>query len=231
MTREEFIEKIKNEFLGINLVDVEKKIIIYSQLLNEFNKNMNLTRLDNKTLIYKNYFYESVTPYRSFDFFKINSLLDIGSGSGIPGVVLKILYPHIHLTIVEANNKKCLFLNKLIKELSLDNIDIFNIRAEDYAHKNLERFDFITCRAVAQLKILLELATPMCKINGLMVFPKSKNYLHELKEAQKIIKLLKCDKYEVLSYDDFDKIIKVFVFYKDKRCDLKYPRSWQEIIK
>lgn len=231
MTKEQFLINIKNEFKNIDISDIEIKIEKYQQILNEYNNKFNLTRLNDDAIIFQEYFYDSIIPYKEIDFSTVNNLLDIGSGSGIPGFLIKIFYPSLNLYIVESNNKKCEFLKILANKLSFDNVFIINERAETYAHKNINKFDLITCRAVAELKILIELATPMCKLNGLMVFPKSLNYLNELENAKWIIDEFNLPKYTLSHINSNNKDFYTLFFVKEKDVDKKYPRQWKEIIK
>jgi 16S rRNA (guanine527-N7)-methyltransferase len=164
MNKHEFEVEIKKIFKNINdnffsLVDE------YKLFLQEYNKKVNLTRLDTEEKIYKDYFYESVIPYKDLDFLKINSVLDIGSGSGIPGVVIKLLYPHIKLTIIESNNKKIAFLKELTKKLNIT-ITLYADRAENIARQHNEQFDLVTSRAVAVLPAILEISIRYVKIGG-----------------------------------------------------------------
>jgi 16S rRNA (guanine527-N7)-methyltransferase len=137
----------------------------YKNFVREYNEKVNLTRLDDDAKIYGDYFYESVIPYADVDFKSVHTLLDIGSGSGIPGVVLKLLFPHIRLTIIESNNKKITFLKALIDKLGVE-ADIIYKRAEIMASNEYEKFDLVTSRAVATLNILIEISLAYVKIGG-----------------------------------------------------------------
>lgn len=230
MNKQEFLDLIKKEFLNIDIEYIEKKIDKYIIVLDNFNKKFNLTRLNKEETIFQEYFYNSIIPYKNIDFTNIKKILDIGSGSGIPGFVIKIFFPHIELHIVESNSKKCLFLNELKNKLLLDCVFINNERAEKYAHKNIESFDLITCRAVAELKVILELGFPMAKINGLLVFPKSLNYLTELDNAKYIMSKLDAKNYRIETITINDKTLNTFIFLKEKKVNSIYPRNWKEII-
>jgi 16S rRNA (guanine527-N7)-methyltransferase len=185
MNKLEFAESLNKTFKNIpnNFFDQIDK---YKIFLQKYNQKMNLTRLDSESKIYGDYFYESIIPYKDFDFSKINLLLDIGSGSGIPGVVLKLLYPHIELTIIEANNKKCVFLKELCNHLGIKTV-ILNQRAEKIEKHQREQFDCVTSRAVASLSIMIEISLPYLKVDGLLIEPKSKKMYDEMPSAEKII--------------------------------------------
>lgn len=231
MTKELFLNKLKNDFKNIDIDYVSKKIDIYENLLSEYNEKFNLTRLNKKDIIYDQYFYQSIFVYKNVNFQKNIKVLDIGSGSGIPGVVLKILFPNIKLTIIESIKKKCLFLKTLTTALDYSDVEIINDRAEIYGLKNREIFDIVTCRAVAELKIILELSFPLTKINGTMIFPKSLNYLSELENSQDF--LSKIGKYEMKVINEIyqDKQFNTLFFYKHEQTSKIFPRQWKDIIK
>ncbi|KFB07743.1 16S rRNA (guanine(527)-N(7))-methyltransferase RsmG [Malacoplasma iowae] len=231
MTKELFLNKLKNDFKNIDIDYVSKKIDIYENLLSEYNEKFNLTRLNKKDIIYDQYFYQSIFVYKNVNFQKNIKVLDIGSGSGIPGVVLKILFPNIKLTIIEPIKKKCLFLKTLTTALDYSDVEIINDRAEIYGLKNREIFDIVTCRAVAELKIILELSFPLTKINGTMIFPKSLNYLSELENSQDF--LSKIGKYEMKVINEIyqDKQFNTLFFYKHEQTSKIFPRQWKDIIK
>ena len=231
MTKELFLEKLKNDFKNIDIEYVSSKIDIYENLLSEYNDKFNLTRLNKKDIIYDQYFYQSIFVYKDIDFEDDIKVLDIGSGSGIPGVVLKILFPNIKLTIIEPIKKKCLFLEELTKALGYNDVVIINDRAEVFGINNKEIFDIVTCRAVAELKIILELSFPLTKVNGLMIFPKSLNYLVELENSQDF--LSKVGKFQMKVNNEVyqGKQFNTLFFYKLEKTSKIFPRPWKDIIK
>ncbi|WP_412032038.1 16S rRNA (guanine(527)-N(7))-methyltransferase RsmG [Malacoplasma muris] len=231
MNRNEFIKKIKEEFNIKNEKYIMEKIDKYIVLLNEYNKKFNLTRLNKDDIIFSQYFYESIIPYIGFDFSKIKELLDIGSGSGIPGIVLKIIFNDINLTIIESNRKKCEFLQILTNELNLENVKIIYDRVENCSKIFTESFDLITCRAVASLKILIEICFPLSKIGATLIFPKSINYLDELNDAQTIIKNVFAQNYKIKKFVYNNKEFNTFFFTKTNKTPTLYPRQWKDIIK
>ncbi len=207
------------------------KIEIYKKFLTEENKKMNLTRLDNDK-IYSHYFYESIVPYKDVNFTNIKNLLDIGSGSGIPGVILKLLFSNIHVDLMESSTKKVNFLSQLISKLNLSNIDVLNQRAEEIKEYQREKYDLVTSRAVSNLKILLEISTPYAKVNGLIVEPKSQKADSEFNLAQQIIKKINLklvDENKFSSVNNFYHC--VFIFKKIAKTANCFPRSWKQIIK
>lgn len=161
MTEQEFIEEIKK--LGItptknNLQKLEK----FYQLLIEWNKKINLTRITNKEEVYLKHFYDSLTIVKEVDLTKVNTLCDVGTGAGFPGIVLKIFYPNLKITLIDSLLKRVKYLNEIIKELDLKDIVAIHTRGEDYH----ETFDIVTARAVANIEKLLKYTMHLVKTNG-----------------------------------------------------------------
>jgi len=152
MTEDEFIEELNK--LKIN--PTEKQILDlkkYYSLLIEWNNKINLTRIIDKEEVYLKHFYDSLTIVKVVNLEKIETLLDFGTGAGFPGMVLKIIYPHLKVTLLDSLNKRIIFLNEVIDKLNLKDIETIHTRIEDYKEK---KFDLITTRAVANLSKLLD---------------------------------------------------------------------------
>lgn len=168
MNQDNFIKYVKE--LGISIDDEKlNKFNKYYELLIEYNKVMNLTGITVKEQVYLKHFYDSLTICKMVDLSNYNSLCDIGTGAGFPGIVLKILFPNLKIVLVDSLNKRINFLNIVIKELGLKNIDAIHYRIEEFGKDNREKYDIVTCRAVAPLNILLEYAIPILKTNGYFV--------------------------------------------------------------
>lgn len=229
MNQIEFETQLKKEF---NALDNQiEQFEIYKVFLQKQNEIHNLTRLDSNELIYGSYFYDSIYPYKDLDWNNIHEVLDVGSGSGIPGIALKILYPHIHLTIVESVTKKTIFLQQLVDKLKLDNVFILNTRAEELDKSYKNKFDLTTARAVAEIKIILELLIPFMKINGLCVLPKGKKGSEEMQNASHIIKKLKIQLIEKIQYNSLENHKEfIYIFTKKEDTPSIYPRKWKSII-
>ena len=136
----------------------------YYNLLVEYNKVMNLTGITDYDGVYLKHFYDSITLVKAYDFSKDISLCDVGSGAGFPSIPLKIVFPNIKLTIVDALNKRLEFLKVVIKELELTNVLLIHSRAEELNKR--EEFDIVTSRALSDINIGLELCMPLVKVNG-----------------------------------------------------------------
>ncbi|MBP3765813.1 MAG: 16S rRNA (guanine(527)-N(7))-methyltransferase RsmG [Bacilli bacterium] len=230
MNQNRFIEELNK--LGINLSDTQlNQLDKYYCLLVEYNKVMNLTGITEHDEVYLKHFYDSITIIKTIDLKSINTLCDIGTGAGFPGLVLKIVFPNLAVTLLDSLNKRINFLNTVIKELNLQNIEAIHARAEEYATLNRNKFDVTTSRAVAHLSNLLEYAIPMTKENGYFIALKG-NLDEELNEASNAIKLLNVeltDKQEFkLPIEDSNRTIVKFKKNKDNK---KYPRKYSEIKK
>lgn len=227
-TNNELVNKLQEIFPSLNKTHLSKQIEIYKNFLEEENAKYNLTSLSN---FYDEYFYCSVLNFceSMFDI-NNNKVLDIGSGSGIPGIALKLLYDPIELTIVESNTKKCNFLSQLVKKLNLNDVVIINNRIEDYIKNKREYFDWVIARAVAKLNILLEYSIPGLKINGHTFFLKSKNYLDEIKQSANIASLLKLNDPVVATKIYGEKTFVAIIYKKQHKNSIQFPRRYSKII-
>ncbi len=213
--------------------DTFDKFTTYKQTLQHYNQQMNLSRLVSDDKIYDQYFLASLLPFTKLDYFSsdINlSLLDIGTGSGIPGIVLKIIYPHLNVTLVEASAKKCKFLKIILDLLHLDDVTLVNQRCEEYIKNHRESFDLVTSRAVSSLNKILELSAPFAKVDGHIIALKSQNYLMELSESQNAIQILDLSLSTTINYNFANHTHVVLDFQKKQITNKIYPRNWQKIV-
>ncbi len=185
MTIEEFIKEV--EALGLNVTEekLEQLDIIYNTLV-ETNKTMNLTRITEKDDVYLKHFYDSLTLAKVYDLSKVNTLCDIGTGAGFPGLVLKIFYPNLEITLVDSLLKRVKYLNNLIDKLQLTGIKAYHIRAEDLIRDG-KKFDIVTARAVSALPKLLLWTMPLVNKNGSFLAMKG-NVEEELELSKDIMK-------------------------------------------
>ena len=189
MNQNKFIEELNK--INIYPTDYQlEQLDKYYELLIEYNKVMNLTGITDKKDVYLKHFYDSLTIFEVIDLNNELKLCDIGTGAGFPGIVLKIIYPQLSITLVDCLNKRINFLNTVIKELKLDKIETVHSRIEDYGKNNREIFDIVTARAVAPLNILLEYAIPIVKVYG--YFIPMKGNLEKEPNYQNALKLLNC---------------------------------------
>lgn len=183
MDRNCFIEELKKINIEINEEKLAK-FDRYYQLLIEWNEKINLTRIIKKDDVYLKHFYDSLTLYRAVDLNKELNLCDIGTGAGFPGIVLKIVFPKLKITLVDSLLKRVKFLNIVINELELDNISAIHIRAEDFIKDNKGKYDIVTCRAVSRLSNLIGYCVPLLKKEGLFL-PMKANCDDEIEEIRK----------------------------------------------
>ena len=230
MTKEEFIKALDELKINYDTAMLDK-LEIYKEYLKEYNTHTNLTRIIDDNDIYLKHFYDSLTIVKIINFNNINNLLDIGSGAGLPGMVIKIFFPHLNVTLIDSNNKKTKFLESLAQKLNIE-VNIVNARVEDYAKDNLNKFDVVTGRAVANLRILCELAIPLVKKDGLFISMKG-NIDKELEEAKKTINYLNCRIENIITFNLYkDEGIRNIICIKNyanfKKEDL---RSYDKILK
>ncbi len=228
MNNETFKKELKK--LNIELTkEQEQQLEKYYEMLIETNKYINLTRITNKEEVYLKHFYDSLTIIKTIDLTDSLSLIDIGTGAGFPGLVLKIVFPNLKVTLLDSLNKRIEFLNTVINELNLKGIKTIHSRIEDYKE---EQFDIVTSRAVAKTNILLELSYNLVKPNGYYIFLKS-DIEQELKESENAIKILnleliKVEKFILPIENSKRTIIKL---KKTSKTNSKYPRNFTQIKK
>ena len=217
MNKDEFINEV--EKLGIKVT--KEKL-----------DKLNLTAITKKEEVYLKHFYDSLTLIKAYDFTKNVKVCDIGTGAGLPGVVLKIFFDNIDITLVDALNKRINFLNLVIEKLNLKNINTIHQRAEEFAKKHIEEFDIVTSRAVAKLNLLNELCIPIVKINGYFI-PMKANIDEELNESKNSIKVLNSVLENIISFElpNENSIRNLIVIKKTSKTDKKYPRNFDKIKK
>lgn len=164
MNKEEFIKAVKQ--LKFDLTEEKlKKLNKFYNLLIEWNKKINLTRIEKEDEVYLKHFYDSLTIAKVVDLSEIKTLCDIGTGAGFPGIVLKIFYPNLKITLIDSLQKRVNYLNEIIKDLGLDNIEAIHVRGEDYKGQ----YDVVTSRAVANIEKLLGYTMHLVSPTGIFV--------------------------------------------------------------
>ena len=231
MNREEFITEVSK--LGIELTEnMIQSLNTYCDYLLEVNSHTNLTAIKEENQVYLKHFYDSITFIKAIDLNKVNNLIDVGTGAGFPGMVLKILYPELNVTLLDSNNKKIKFLEELSKKLKLNKINFFHGRAEDFCIKNRETFDVVTARAVSNMTTLTELCMPLVKLNGYFIPLKGSNE-QEVEESLYAINILGGEIEENIKFnlpyeESGRQIIKI---KKIKNTPKEYPRRYEKIVK
>lgn len=185
----DFREAVKT-IAGISLDPVQLRAFeTYSELLLEWNRRFNLTAITDLTEIQTKHFLDSLSCLKAMSLSAEMRIIDVGSGAGFPGMPLKIAFPEIQLTLVEANGKKAEFCRFLAKELRLGEVTILNARAEEVGRDPLQRetYDWALARAVASLPILVEYLLPLVKLGGHVLAQKGENGPAEVQSAAKAI--------------------------------------------
>ena len=224
----EFILELKKINIEITK-DQLNKLEQYYQLVIEKNMVMNLTGITEKKDFYLKHFYDGLTINKIIDLNNIETLCDIGSGAGFPGIVIKILFPKIKVTLIDSLNKRILFLNEVINKLDLKEIETICMRAEEYAKENEEKYDLVTARAVASLNILLECSIKLVKKNKYFIAMKgtSKEEIN-IKKIENELKIIK-EKEINFFLPNENSERKLIEFKKIDKTPKKYPRTYSEI--
>ncbi len=231
MNKQEFIESLTN--LGLTLTKVQlEQLSIYCDFLLEYNSHTNLTAIKEPEQVYLKHFYDSLTFIKAIDVTRYNTLIDIGTGAGFPGMVLKIVFPELEVTLLDSNNKKINFLQELSKKLKLTKINFYHGRAEEFCAKHREEFDITTARAVTNMTALTELCLPLTKLNGYFIALKGSNK-EELEDSIYAIKTLGGVVEETINFELPNEggernILKIL---KQKSTPKEYPRRYEKILK
>lgn len=226
-----FIEGLTR--LGLSQ-DHYEQFLRYRQELLDWNTRINLTAIKNPDEVLIKHFLDGLSLLAVYNRSQAR-LLDIGSGAGFPGLPLKIVQPQWHVTLLEATNKKVLFLHHMVETLQLQNVEVIHGRAEELAHKREYRaaFDVVTARAVASLPALLEYSAPYCRVGGSIILPKKGDLVEELAQgrraATQVGASFKADvPVELPGLADGRRLL---VWEQRKLCPPHYPRSGAAMAK
>ena len=210
MNNNEFIESIKS--LGINPTDKQlANLETYYDMLIEWNNKINLTRIIDKEDAYLKHFYDSLTVVRIQKLEEINDICDVGTGARIPGIILKIFYPHLKLTLIDSKEKKLRFIDEVIKRLDLKDTKTVHTRAEEYK----EKYDLVVSRAVANIETLLKYTMHLLNKDGKLIAMKGDIDKELTKDVEKNIQ----KKYNIIKIDKFylkDDIKRSLIMIKNK---------------
>lgn len=230
------IEKIVpycKEF-GLNLGEAEiKRLNIYGNMLLSWNEKMNLTAITEPNDVLIKHFFDCILFFSNVDVKPNAKIIDVGTGAGFPGLVLKICRNDIDLTLLDGLNKRLTFLNAVLDETGLK-AETVHGRAEDMGKKEeyREKFDIACARAVARLPVLSEYCVPFVKKNGLFVAMKGEKGELEASESQNALKLLGCEKPTVKTLTLTGNEKRTFIIAKKiSQTPTKYPRMGGKIAK
>lgn len=222
----ERIEFIISEFQKCNIKlsqDKADKLLKLYEFLVEYNKNVNLTAITDFEEVVVKHFIDSVLPFSMIDIKENSSFIDVGTGAGFPSIPLMIVRPDLKGTLLEALNKRCVFLEKACELTEVD-AKVIHGRAEDYAKEKREAFDFATARAVAAMPALCEYCIPYVKTGGRFIALKSVNEDETLCEkAVKVLggKIAEIKDYTITNGDNR----RLFIIDKVSQTPTKYPRN------
>lgn len=223
------LEKLSSD-IGYHLLDQQmNQFNDFYEMLVEKNKVMNLTAITEYDEVVLKHFIDSIVIYKRISEDNVESIMDVGTGAGFPGIPLKILFPEIRLTLLDSLNKRILFLNEVIHNLGLENIECIHGRAEDIGHlpEYREQYDLTVSRAVENLSSLSEYCIPFVRVGGKFISYKSGNIDDELNDAKTAIHLLGSGIEDVEKYTlpDSDMQRSIVVIRKEKKLSNKYPRK------
>ena len=219
-------DRLSQVFAQYNIILNEKQceqFQKYYQFLIEENQKYNLTAITEEDEVITKHFLDSVLPEK--EILTGASVVDVGSGAGFPGIPLKILRPDLKIILVDSLQKRVNFLNQVINLLNLQEITAVHARAEDYALKNREKFDYAVSRAVAQSNTLVEYLLPLVKIGGYALLYKSQKVEEEIGVAEKAITVLGGKVEQTLSFEIADMKRTIIVLKKVTNCPRQYPRG------
>lgn len=222
----ERIEFIISEFLKCNIElsqDKADKLLKLYEFLVEYNQNVNLTAITDFEEVVVKHFIDSVLPFSMIDIKENSSFIDVGTGAGFPSIPLMIVRPDLKGTLLEALNKRCVFLEKACKLTGVD-AKVVHGRAEDYAKEKREAFDFATARAVAAMPVLCEYCIPYVKTGGRFIALKSVN--EDETQCEKAVNVLGGKIAEIKDYTITNgDSRRLFVIDKVSQTPTKYPRN------
>ena len=229
MNKKLFLKEV--EHLGIFLTEKQiNDLDTYYKLLVSYNEFVNLTAITKEEDVYLKHFYDSLTLFKGINLKENLKICDIGTGAGFPGLVLKIVFPNLSVTLVDSLEKRIKFLDLAIEKLNLKDIKTVHSRIEDY--KGNELFDVVVSRAVAKINVLLELGCQLSKTGGLFVFMKG-NVLEELNNSKNALKVLNYSLENVINFKlPIEESERNIVILKHTSPTSKnYPRQFSTIKK
>lgn len=224
-------EKYLEQF-QITLSNKQKEQFLkYYELLVEWNGFMNLTAITEFDDVMKKHFADSLSIVKAFSEIRTEKLkvIDIGTGAGFPGIPLKIVFPQIELTLLDSLQKRLKFLQEVIEQLELGEVELIHGRAEDFCKPSMKReqYDLCVSRAVANLATLSELCLPYVKVGGKFIPYKSEKAEEEVKAAQKAVRLLGGEVKDQIEFElpESDIGRTLVVIEKKSATPKKFPRK------
>lgn len=222
------IENMK--MISVELTDKQvSQFIKFYEMLVEWNKVMNLTGITEYDEVVMKHFVDSLSIVKVNGFDNVTSIIDVGTGAGFPGIPLKIVFPEVKITLLDSLNKRIRFLNAVIDELELENIETIHGRAEDFSKKEdyREQYDLCVSRAVANLATLSEYCLPYVKEDGYFLPYKSGDIKEEAANSKKAVKILGGSIEDIISFEipDTDMARTILKIHKTKATPKRFPRK------
>lgn len=220
---------------GVEIIpEIAEKLNLYGNLLVEWNEKINLTAITDPDGVLYKHFYDCILFFKNVEVPKNAKVIDVGTGAGFPGLVLKIIRPDLQVTLLDSLNKRITFLNDVIEKLELSGITAIHSRAEE-GGKNTdhrEKYDIACARAVAAMPVLLEYCVPFVKVGGQFVSMKGPSVSEEIALCQNAIKQLGVEKPTIICETLPGEEQRAFaIFKKISQTPPKYPRNSGKIAK
>ena len=221
---------LEESFEKLNIPFDNSVIEMFEQYMDgilEWNKKINLTAITDREEFISKHFVDSVLSYNFREYIDADSIIDIGTGAGFPGIPLAIVSPDKKFVLADSLNKRLKVINELASKIGIDNIETVHGRAEELARnkKYREAFDLCISRAVANLAVLCEYCLPFIKLGGHLLAYKGPDAEEEVKMAEKAIKILGGKLIEIVSVDLDGYDHNIVVIEKINKTPSKYPRK------
>ena len=230
------MDKILNEgFASLGITPDAKaveRLKTYSEYLEERNRVMNLTAISGTEDVARLHFLDCAALLKVCDF-EDKKVIDVGTGAGFPGMVLKTVQPGMDITLLDSLNKRIDFLSEVCNKLALDGVQCVHARAEEIPEERRAAYDIAVSRAVARLGTLCELCLPYLRVGGVFIAMKGPDCDTEVEEAKSAMHLLGAQLKDIVRYTipGTDITHAAVVIEKIKPTHPKYPRKWSQIKK
>lgn len=215
--------------------DKYNKFITYKNLIQEWNEKINLTSILDDDGIIKKHFIDCIKVFSFKELNNVETLIDIGTGAGFPGIPIAIMNPNLKVTLLDSLNKRVNFLKEVCDKLELKNVELFHGRAEDFARKKefREKFDVAVSRAVANMNVLSEFCLPYVKVKGCFIALKGPAVDEEIKGSKNCITILGGSIEDIIEtyIEDTDLNHNLVIVRKLKECSKTYPRKAGTVTK
>lgn len=218
------------DLFGIQLTPIQaEQFALYSRELAAWNSHTNLTAIIDEQGIQVKHFLDSLSVVRAGALYAGQRVIDVGTGAGFPGLALKIAFPDIHLTLLEATGKKILFLDHLIALFGMDHARTLHARAEEAGHMSMQRgsYDLVLARAVARLPALAEYLLPLARVGGRCIAMKGATAMTEAQDAERALSILggHITAVEPVQLPGIEEAHYLVVMEKTARTPSAYPRK------